>query len=97
MSLSQHALFAEEGTLRVTFEWGAIRSNADWVLPIAVCLALMLFARAMYRRDAVELPRALGWLLAALRTAVFLALLVVYLQPQWRTQREVVRLSLIHI
>lgn len=86
-------VLAEEGFVRTTFEWGRIQSNADWVLPIAVCVTLMLFVRAMYRRDAVELHPLVGWLLTILRTAAFLALLVLYLEPQWRTEREVVRNS----
>lgn len=93
MSWNCLPLLAEEGVVRTTFEWGRIQSNADWVLPIAVCLALMLFVRAMYRRDAVELRPVVGWLLTVLRTAAFLALLVLYLEPQWRTEREVVRNS----
>lgn len=86
-------VLAEEGFVRTTFEWGRIQSNADWLLPIAVCLALMLFVRAMYRRDAVELHPLVGWVLTILRTAAFLALLILYLEPQWRTEREVVRNS----
>ncbi len=93
MSWLRLPLLAEEGLVRTTFEWGRIQSNADWVLPIAACVAIMLFVRAMYRRDAVELRPLLGWLLTALRTAAFLALLILYLEPQWRTEREVVRNS----
>ena len=80
-------LLAETAT-HTTFEWGRIQSNADWILPIAAAVVLMLFVRAMYRRDAEELPTWVGWLLTILRTAAFLALLVLYLQPQWRTERE---------
>ena len=64
---------------RTTFEWGRIQSNADWILPIGVCMAILLFVRYMYRRDAVELPLLVGWLLTALRTAAFLGLLILYL------------------
>ena len=42
----------------------------------------------MYRKDARELPPVLGWLLTALRTAAFIVVLVLYLQPQWRTEQE---------
>lgn len=80
-------LLAETMT-HTTFEWGRIQSNADWILPIVATVVLMLWVRALYRRDAEELPAWLGWLLTALRTAVFLTLFVVYLQPQWRTERE---------
>ncbi len=86
-------LLAARETSRTTFEWGRIQSNADWILPIAAAVLLMLFVRSMYRRDAVELRPWLRWLLTGLRTAVILVLLVLYLQPQWRTQREEVQNS----
>ena len=85
-------LFAE-GVTRRTFEWGRIQTNADWVLPIAVCVALMLFVHYMYRRDAVDLPRPLGWFLTALRTVVILGLLILYLDPHWRLERDITRNS----
>ena len=86
-------LLLAEGATRRTFEWGRIQSNADWILPIAVCVALMLFVHYMYRRDAVELPRPLGWFLTALRMAVILGLLILYLDPHWRLEREITRNS----
>lgn len=82
-----------DGASRTVFEWGRIQSNTDWILPISACVVLGLFVRAMYRRDAVELGPALGWLLTVLRSAVFLGLLILYLQPQWRSEREVIRNS----
>ena len=82
-----------EDTFHTTFEWGRIQSNADWILPIAACIVILLFVRAMYRRDAEELHPALGWFLTALRTATFFGLLVIFLQPHWRSEREVVRNS----
>ena len=77
-----------EGAVRTTFEWGRIQSNADWILPISVCIAVLLFVRWMYRRDSVELQPIWRWILTALRTAAFLGLLLLYLQPHWRTERE---------
>ncbi|MEN6448994.1 MAG: hypothetical protein ABFC96_00755 [Thermoguttaceae bacterium] len=90
-----HALLPllAEGTLRRTFEWGRIQSNTDWILPLLVFAAILVFVRAMYRRDAVELRRPWGWALTALRLAAFLGLLLLYLQPHWRTEREEVRNS----
>jgi hypothetical protein len=82
-----------DGVSRTTFEWGRIQSNSDWILPIGACLAIMLFVRYMYRRDSVELPVLVGWILTALRTAAFLGLLILFLQPHWRLEREVVRNS----
>jgi len=92
MTLLATAIPADEVT-RVRFEWGRIQSNADWLVPIAVCLLLMLFVRAMYRHDAAELRPWVGWLLTGLRTAAVLGLLILYLDPQWRTEREVVENS----
>ncbi len=86
-------LFAEEGIVRKTFEWARIQENSDWIAPIAVLLAILLFVRWMYNRDAVELRPWWRWLLTALRTAAFLGLLVLYLQPNWRSEREEVRNS----
>ena len=82
-----------DGVTRTTFEWGRIQSNADWILPIAACIVILLFVRYLYRRDAVELHPLLGWLLTALRTATFFGLLILFLQPHWRSEREVVRNS----
>ena len=82
-----------DGLTRTTFHWGRIQSNADWVLPIAACLVLLLFVRYLYRRDAAELHPLLGWLLTALRATTFLGLLILFLQPHWRSEREMVRNS----
>ena len=86
-------LLLADGVTRTTFQWGRIHSNADWILPIAACIVILLFVRYLYRRDAVELHPALGWLLTALRTATFFGLLILFLQPHWRSEREIVRNS----
>ncbi len=56
-------------------------------------LLLLLVVRGMYRRDAAELPAWLSWLLTLLRAAAFVGLLLLYLQPQWRSERRVVHHS----
>ena len=68
MTFASLALLAQaaDGTTRTVLEWGRAEENADLILPIAVCLGVMLFVRAMYRRDAVDLPPVLGWLLTAM-------------------------------
>lgn len=86
-------LLLADGAIRRTFEFGRIRDNSDWILPILACVAVLLVVRGIYRRDAHRLPPLLGLLLTALRSFVFLALLIFYLQPQWRCEREVVRNS----
>ncbi len=85
-------LWAAE-TIHTTFEWGRIQSNADWILPVVVCVAVLLFVAYMYRRDAVELKPGWGWLLSVLRAATFFGLLLLYLQPHWRSEREEMRNS----
>ncbi len=82
-----------ESVTRTTFEWARIQSNSDWIRPILILIVILLFVRYMYRRDAEELRPWWRWLLTALRTAVFLGLLVLYLQPHWRSEREEVRNS----
>jgi len=91
--MSASPLLLAEAVTRTRFEWGRIQSNSDWVLPVVACLAIMLLVRYLYQRDAQELHPLWGWLLTALRTAVFYGLLVLYLEPQWRTEREVFRNS----
>jgi len=92
VNLASLPFFAEEAS-RMRFEWGRIQSNSDWILPIAAFMAIMTFVRWMYRRDAQELGPLWRWLLTALRTVAFLGLLILYLEPQWRTEREVVHPS----
>jgi hypothetical protein len=84
---------AATAAVSTKFEFGRLQSGADLVLPIAVLLLLLLAVRSMYRRDAAELPRWLSWLLTLLRAAAFAGLLLFYLQPQWRSERQVVHPS----
>jgi len=82
-----------ESTTRVFLDWGRIDSKADWILPLVVVVALDVFARYMIRLDTRELPRLVGWVLTVLRIGTIACLLLIYLQPQWRSEREVVRNS----
>ena len=82
-----------EGLTRDVFQWGRIESNADFILPIAAIAVLLLFGRHVDRLDARELGPTAGWALTGLRSAVFLGLVIIYLQPQWRPEREVIRNS----
>ena len=84
---------AVESVSRTTFEFGRIQSNSDWLLPIAVCILILLLVRFVYRLDTRVLGPFWGWLLTAFRSIVFLGLLLLYLQPQWRAEREVVHSS----
>jgi hypothetical protein len=91
-------LFAEAapisaGASRALFEWGRIQSPADWLPPAAVAAAILLYVVYMYRRDSVELNRAVGALLTCLRIGTFACLLFVYLEPQWRNEVDQVENS----
>jgi len=77
-----------DAAVRSVFQWGRIQSNSDWIVPVAVTLALVVLARMVYRNDARELRPAVGWTLTLLRTLALFTLLLLYLQPQWRTEQE---------
>jgi len=82
-------LLAQAGE-RKTFQFGRIRGPEDWILPIGVTLLLIAYVWWMYRRDAFNLHRVVALFLVALRTATFIALLLIWLQPQWRKEEDVV-------
>lgn len=85
-------LFAAEG-LRTVFELARVQSKADLLIPMFLCAVILVFVGYMYVRDAKELHPLLGVFLAVLRSVAFLGLLVLYLDPTWRTEREVTKPS----
>lgn len=82
-------LLIAQATTRTVFEWGRIQDRVDWVLPLAVFVAILVYVRWMYRRDGVEIGPWRQRALLSLRLLAFVGLLVVYLQPQWRTERDI--------
>lgn len=86
--MTSQALLIAAATDRTFFEFGRYQSNTDLILPLAVFIAAVVFVRVMYVRDSAELGSAVGWLLTTLRVLAFAGLLFVYMQPQWRTERE---------
>ncbi|HEV3023475.1 MAG TPA: vWA domain-containing protein, partial [Pirellulales bacterium] len=78
---------------RRSFEWGRMQSPLDWVLPVATTVLVLVYVGWLYRRDSAELALPVRLILAGLRMAVFVALLVVYLQPQWRNEVDQVQNS----
>ena len=74
---------------RTMFEWGRIQSNTDWILPLAAFAAAVLYVVMLYRRDSVEFGPVRRWCLTGLRIAALAGLLIIYLQPQMRTERDV--------
>jgi hypothetical protein len=83
--------------VRSTFEWGRIQSPGDLFLPLLLLALLLGYVVLMYRRDGRELSPARRTLLIILRGALLVGLLLVYLEPQWRTERELVRNSQVHL
>jgi len=84
-----------DALLRTRFEWGRIQSLSEWMSPAAAwtllvgaALAVLLVAVLVYRRDTEELRPTTAAVLVALRVAALLGLFVLFLQPQWRTERE---------
>jgi hypothetical protein len=79
--------------VRTVFEFGRIHSETDWILPLLALAGIVALVIFMYRRDCVELSRSLSLLLVTLRLAAFATLFVIYLQPQWRNQHDVIHNS----
>lgn len=89
-----------EASLRTRFEWGRIQTLSEWMSPatawtvlVAAGVALLLVAVLVYRRDTGELRPLSAAMLVTLRVAALLGLFILFLQPQWRTEREVVQPS----
>src|SRR5271165_7659669 len=76
-----------EASIATKFEFGRIQSNEDWWIYGGVLLAILGPLVWIYRRDTGELPWYLRVGLPLLRTLVLIGLLLVYLQPRWRSER----------
>ncbi|HEY5311466.1 MAG TPA: hypothetical protein VIK18_03065, partial [Pirellulales bacterium] len=87
------AVLLAQATARHTFEFGRIQTEADWLAPLLVFGAVLLYAVYMYRRDTVELGGLSSAVLVSLRMLALAGLLLIYLQPQWRNERDVVHNS----
>lgn len=63
-----------------------------WQMPalVLVLAAICLFVVWMYRRDAAELPRGVGLVLAALRLGALAAIVAAYLDFERTTEHEIV-------
>ena len=85
-----HALLATTGSLQTYFEFGRVLSGPwDWLLPLLVLFLLIWNTVVMVRRDCEELGGKSASVLIGLRTMTLFGLFLVYLEPQWRTTREV--------
>jgi len=86
-------LLLAQSSVRTVFEWGRIREPSDWILPLLVLAVVLAFVRWAYRRDSAELSPAIGWFLTTLRGLAILLLWLIYMQPQWRAERDVTQNS----
>ena len=77
-----------EAPITTKFEFGRIQSSYDWWMYAGILLAILAPLVWIYRRDTSELPWYLRLGLPLLRTLVLIGLLVVFLQPRWRSERE---------
>lgn len=88
-------LLADTST-RTTYELSRLQAFSErWhylVLALA-CLAVAALAVMMVRRDTVELPRPVAWLLMTLRFAALAGLLLFFLHLEKRTEKKVVNNS----
>ncbi|MGE0608532.1 MAG: hypothetical protein AB7O62_15660 [Pirellulales bacterium] len=85
-----------QASSRIRFEWARLESFSQgwqYAALYAVCAAIVAYVIYMYRRDSVEISPWVGGLLTLLRIGAFVGLLLVYLQPQYRAERDVVRNS----
>jgi len=68
------------------FEFGRIQTPRDWTTPLLCLAAMILFIFWRYRREGEELKPIIRRSLALIRTLAFVVILIIYLQPQWRSR-----------
>ncbi|MCH8923755.1 MAG: hypothetical protein IIA67_11495, partial [Planctomycetes bacterium] len=80
-------------TTRTTIEFARIGSAADWLLPGAIFVALAVFVVVLYVLDCRRLGVMAAVLLISLRLAAAAALVLLYAEPQWRSERQITKNS----
>ena len=73
----------------LVFQWSRIQNASDWFWPIAVFLVCVWLIWRLYRKDAHETSAPWRYILPALRIFTLVLILVFWLQPTWRVEREV--------
>ncbi|ADB17889.1 hypothetical protein Psta_3225 [Pirellula staleyi DSM 6068] len=89
-------LLAADDSARVFYQLGRLQSLTEWwhwLLLVAVVLMVTTYVSWMYRRDGVELPRAMSLLLLLLRVSALAGVLFFFLQLEKRTERKLVKPS----
>lgn len=78
---------------RIVFEFANAPGPYDWALPTGLCLSVIAFCTWWTWRDCVEIGRGWAILFSTLRAIACFAVLVFYLQPQWRAETKIVQPS----
>ncbi|HEY2827134.1 MAG TPA: hypothetical protein VGJ04_05995 [Pirellulales bacterium] len=81
---------------RTRYEVSRVQSFTEWwqmPLLVLVCAVVLVFVAYMYRRDSAELMSGMGVVLAVLRLAAFVGVLLMFLDVQKRTETKVVHNS----
>ncbi len=90
------ALLAQATSSRTTYDlerWQTLSERWHVLALVAVCLAVLVFVAALYRRDSVELRPGMGLVLLALRVIALVGILAYFLELEKRTERVAVHNS----
>ena len=85
-----------DAVTRTVIEFARLRQFTQWwywFALIATCAAILTYIGWLYRKDAVSLPFGVRSGLLVLRIAVFVGLLIFFLDLEKRTERQVTRTS----
>ena len=83
----------DNAQLETIFELARIQTASDWMVPAVICFALSCFVIFMCVADCVELGYRRAIFFATLRITALLVLLTIYLQPRFRSKKDIVRSS----
>ena len=78
---------------RIVFEFANAPGPYDWAAPTGTCLLVVAFCTWWTLRDCVEIGRPWAVLFSVLRAVACVAVLLFYLQPQWRAETKIVQPS----
>lgn len=81
---------------RVVFQFSRLETLDQWwhwLALFVLAILLLSYIWHWYRRDWVEIPKALGWTLLLLRLAAFLGILFYFMNLEKRTEQKIVRPS----
>jgi hypothetical protein len=95
MPLNSIPLIAQSG-IRTFYENVPLLPLTQWwhgLLVFGFAVLLLVYIIWMYRKDTVELPRGLAVLLATLRILAFTGLFLFFLNPEKRSETEIVKPS----